>query len=245
VADRFFASGRHVRADGRTELFFHPLGRGEKFRRLKYVIDEVGKLEALPQELVRKYADIKVMSWQSELVLSTFLRFSQTSDYLTVEATYYVIPGLKGQYYEINTWHPRPTLHEFLGVVRDSVTQTPLLWLKAPLRVAVWMARPVTLARRAKRVKQAMRENPKFDYGAIGSIRESGMPGSYAKFFQKMDIERFQKTIDRLLLASMSGYLKAKGVDTKELEQRMSIIVNDGIWVSQPRGFGQETPGLS
>jgi hypothetical protein len=79
VADRFFASGRHVRADGRTELFFHPLGRGEKFRRLKYVIDEVGKVEALPQELVRKYADIKVMSWQSELVLSTFLRFSQTS----------------------------------------------------------------------------------------------------------------------------------------------------------------------
>jgi hypothetical protein len=231
VSDTFYASGKHVRAlsEGGTDLFFHPRDRNEKFPRLRYMIENVDKLEALPQELVRKYADIKVMSWQSELILSAFVRFTQTSDYLSVEAAYYVIPGLKGHYYNINTWHPRPTLHEFFGLVGESAKQTPLLWLTAPLRVARWMVRPIAIRRREHRVKQAIRENPKFDYGASGSIRESGSADTYGKYFQEMDIERFRKTIDQHLLTSMSEYLKAKGVDTKELEQRMSVIISADV----------------
>jgi hypothetical protein len=48
-----------------------------------------------------------------------------------------------------------------------------------------------------------------------------------------MDIERFHKIIDRHLLASLSEFLKSQGVDTTELDQRMQVIVNDGIWLSR------------
>jgi hypothetical protein len=95
------------------------------------------------------------------------------------------------------------------------------------------MARPISRARREQRVGQSIRENLRFDYGAVRSVREIGADDSYAKYFQKMDIERFQKIIDGQLLASIVDFLKGKGIDSSELEQRMLVIMNDGLWVSQ------------
>lgn len=230
VADRFYVSGKHVGQD--PNLFFYPKGPRERFPRLRYTVEDVAALDAKPPELVRQFADIKMPAWQSELILSTFVRFSLTSDYLFVEANHFVLPPLKGHYYDINTLNRRPTPHELLRLVVDSAISTPLLWLKAPLRVAKWLARPVTRARRRQRVGQSIRENPRFDYGARGSIRESGSDQEYAKYFQKMDIERFQKIVDGHLLASICEFLKGKGVDATELEQRMLVITNDGLWVS-------------
>ena len=80
---------------------------------------------------------------------------------------------------------------------------------------------------------QAIRENRKFDYGAIGSIRESGSEQEYAKFFQKMDIERVHKVIDRHLLTSIVSFLQGKSVDTAELEQSTRLIINRGFWVGR------------
>jgi hypothetical protein len=231
VVDRFYVSGRHVGLD--PDLFFHPQGPQERFPRLRYMIDDVAALEAKPCELVRQYADIKVAAWQSELILSTFVRFSRTSHYLFVEAIYFLLPPLKSEYYRINTFNPRPTPHELARLLLDSAAATPLLWLKAPIRVAKWMANPVYRVRRQRRIRHAIEENQRFDYGATGSVRESGSDKEYAKYFQKMDIERFHKIIDRHLLASLSEFLKSQGVDTTELDQRMQVIVNDGIWLSR------------
>ena len=231
VVDRFYVSGRHVGQD--PDLFFYPKGPHERFPRLRYLISDVAALEAKPPEIVRQYADIKVAAWESELILSTFVRFCRTSHYLYVEAIYFLLPPLKSDYYRINTFNPRPTPHEVLRLFLDSAASTPLLWLKAPLRVATWMARPVSRVRRQRRVRHAIEENLRYDYGATGSVRESGSDKEYAKYFQKMDIERFHKIIDRHLLASLSECLKGQDVDTTELEQRMQIIVNDGIWLSR------------
>jgi hypothetical protein len=46
-----------------------------------------------------------------------------------------------------------------------------------------------------------------------------------------VDIERYRKVIERHLLSSLSDFLSRKGVDTRELEQRIQVIVNEGIWV--------------
>jgi hypothetical protein len=230
VVDRFFVSGKHVGLD--PDLFFHPREQNDRFPRLRYTIDDIAALEEKPTELVRRYADIKVASWQSELVLSTFVRFTQTSRYLFVEVSYVVLPPLKSSYYAINSYRTHPTLHELLHLVARSATRTPLLWLTAPLRVAKWMARPITVARREQQVRHAIEENLRFDYGAIGSVRDSGSDHEYAKYFQKMDIERFQKIMDRHLLTTISEFLEEKGVDTRELEQRMQFIINQGLWVS-------------
>src|SRR2546427_11765037 len=94
----------------------------------------------------------------------------------------------------------------------------PLLWLEAPLRVAKWMATPISRARREYQVEQAIRENPNFDYGALDSIRESGSDPVYGKYFQKRDIEGFHKIVHRNLLESISEVLKEKGVDTSDLD---------------------------
>jgi hypothetical protein len=231
VADRYFVGGRFAGRD--PELFFYPRQPQDRFPKLRYTIEDVAALDAKPIELVRQFADIKCSAWQSELILSTFVRFSVTGDYLFVEANHVVLPPLKGHYYDINTLNRRPTPHEFSRLLLDSALSTPLLWLKAPRRVAKWLARPITRARREQRVEQAIRENLRFDYGAVRSVREIGADQQYAKYFQKMDIERFQKIIDGQLLASIADFLKRKGIDTTELEQRMMVILNDGLWMSQ------------
>jgi hypothetical protein len=95
------------------------------------------------------------------------------------------------------------------------------------------MARPIARARREQQVAQAIRENRKFDYGAIGSVRETGSEQEYAKFFQKMDMERVHKVIDRHLLTAIVRFLQERGVDTAELEQSIRLIINRGFWVGR------------
>jgi hypothetical protein len=48
-----------------------------------------------------------------------------------------------------------------------------------------------------------------------------------------MDMERFQKIIDGQILASICDFLRGRGVNTTEMEQRTLVILNDGLWVSQ------------
>jgi hypothetical protein len=195
------------------------------------VIDEVSKLEAHPQEMVRRYVDIKVTAWQSELILSGFLRFSSTSDYLFVELTYFILPPPKGEYYAIHRFNRRPTPHELFRLVLDSLKAMPLLWLKAPVRVATWLARPIDRARREQQVEQEIRENRRFDFGALGSIREAGADDEYAKYFQQMDVEQLYKVIDQHLFRVIWKFLKDKGVDTSQLERSIQAIINKGNWI--------------
>jgi hypothetical protein len=230
VTHRYYVHGRFPGRD--RDLFFHPKAPHERFPRLRYVIDEVSKLEAHPQEMVRRYADIKVAAWQSELILSAFVRFSRTSDYLFIEVTYFILPPLKGEYYEIHRFNRRPTPHEFSRLVLDSFKAMPLLWLKAPLRVAKWMARPIGRARREQQVEQEIRENRRFDFGALGSVRELGADDDYAKYFQEMDIEQLYKVIDQHLFKVIRTFLKDKGVDTSQLERSIQAIINKGIWIA-------------
>ncbi|MFN2592731.1 MAG: hypothetical protein ABR532_07855 [Candidatus Dormibacteria bacterium] len=163
------------------------------------------------------------------------MRFFQTPGYLFVETSYFVLPPLKGSYYDINTFNPRPTGHELVRLALDSTTRTPLLWLEAPLRVAKWIARPLSLARREQRIGQSIRENRRFDYGALGSIRESGSENAYAKYFQHMDMERLHKIVDRHLLTSIRKFLDEKGMDTRELEQSIRFMINRQMLASGDR----------
>jgi hypothetical protein len=226
ATNRFYISGRHLGGD--PLLFLQKDSLQDRFLRVRYVIDEVSKLQAKPPEIVRQYADIKVASWQSELILSAFVRFSRPSHYLLFEWCYFVLLPLKPNYHDIDSLNPWPTPHEFLHLVADGATGTPLLWLGAPVRVAKWVARPVYRVRREQQVAQAIRENRKFDYGALGSVRESGSDSIYAKYFQKRDIEAFHKIIHRNLLASVSEFLQEKHVDTSDLD-KFRVYVNQMV----------------
>jgi hypothetical protein len=234
AAQRFYVNGRFP---GRNrELFFHPKGPHERFPRLRYVINDVSKLEDQPEEMVRRYADIKVAAWDSEVILSAFVRFSRTSDYLFIEVAYYLLPPLNGDYYEIHRFNRRPTPHEFFRIFVDSLTTMPLLWLMAPLRVARWMARPIGRARRKQRIEQEIRENRRFDFGALGSVRDSGSVREYGKYFQQTDVVRLHKIIDRHLFTVIRKFLKTKGVDTSELDRNERSIINKGIWIGTQKG---------
>jgi hypothetical protein len=230
AAERFYVSGRHVGSD--QELYFHSKASHEPFPKLRSTIEDVARLEAKPTELVRRYADIKVESWESELILSAFVRCVRSPDYLSVELTYFVLPPLKAHYHAIGNLHPRPTPHQLLLLVGSSLSRMPLLWLEAPRRVARWMARPVTRARREQVVAQAIRENRKFDYGALGSVRETGSGDDYAKFFQQEDIGRFHNIVDKHLLTSLCAFLEERGVDTSELKRTIRSIINNGVWIN-------------
>jgi len=117
-------------------------------------------------------------------------------------------------------------------LVLDSLKAMPLLWLKAPLRVAKWMARPIGRARREQQVEQEIRENRRFDFGALGSVREAGADDEYAKYFQQMDVEQLYKVIDQHLFKVIRTFLKDKGVDTSQLERSIQAIINKGIWIA-------------
>lgn len=221
VNDRLYVNGRFIRGD---ERFFQD--PGDPLSGLQSNVDDISAFIAHPTETVRQYTHIQIVSWKSQLILSVFVRFWRTTDYLFVEWSYFVLFPLKGRYREVAKYNRRPTPHEFFRLVLDSARETPLVWLKAPLGVARWSIRSISRARREQRVRQAIRENLRFDYGATTSIRQMATSSWYGNYFQQLDVERYYRIIDRHLFDSISAFLQKKGVDTSELKLQMQLVVN-------------------
>jgi hypothetical protein len=181
---------------------------------------------------VRLYTEIKVESWNGQVILSAFVRFWRSAEYLFVETTYRVLPPLKIDYRRIDSMNPRPTLRQlFQRILLPSALQVPLCSLQAPLGVVRGATLRIARARREHLTMQAIRENRLFNYGAERTVRESGSGRRYSTYFQWLDVERFTKVIDRHLLDTIRFFLEEKGVDVGELRLRMRSIFGTGVMV--------------
>jgi hypothetical protein len=156
ISDQLYVNGRFIRGDER--FFENPK---DPLSRLLSNVDDISTFIAHPTDTVRQYTHIKIVSWQSQLILSVFVRFWRTADYLFVEWSYFVLPPLKSRYREVDKYNSRPTPHELFRLVLHSAREAPLVWLRAPVGVAKWSIRSIYRARREQRLGQAIREKSK------------------------------------------------------------------------------------
>ena len=86
-------------------------------------------------------------------------------------------------------------------------------------------------ARRRGRERKA----PTFDYGATLSLREHVRSPNYRHYFQKLDQEMYVKLVEQQVFESIVSFLDQHDIDTSELKERQTTVLNQGVIMSGGR----------
>lgn len=226
LEDRLYADGRRVAED--KALLADRLRRPATSVSAAAVAAAVGEAG----EHVRYYKVIRVVGWGGELVLSIFLRFIKVERSLFAEASYFLLPPLNEACHVVDRIQPVPSGRDNVRLFWESALATPLLWVRAPRAVVGSMMAPIRYEWQVARMRRQAAANPDFDYGATTSVRDEQKSTNYRQYFQQLDRDLYVKVVERQLLDSLFNFFDAHGIDTSEMRQRGSTILNNGVMMS-------------
>ena len=85
----------------------------------------------------------------------------------------------------------------------------------------------------AKKIVQIqIEENPLFDYGEKSTLREEISNTSFETFYNFMDEQQLSKQIEKSFFTNFIKFLDSKNIDTFELTQQETTIINHGLIMS-------------
>jgi hypothetical protein len=192
----------------------------------------VDVFRARPGKTVRHYLCLEIADWNGELVLSTFIRLQKSDSKLFIESSNFLLPPLKGKYYELDKRTPTLMVSNILQWLVQSAILTAILIPVALFTTArrIWHPLGVFIEYWSK--SREVRHNPLHNYGALQSIRELGMDNSWRIYFQKLDKEMHSKVTQQQMIDVLISFLKDHGIDTSEIKDRGTHILNNGVIVS-------------
>jgi hypothetical protein len=219
IHDSVFVNGTDIR-DNRT-LLPSPTGRPSK----SVPDSELRQLKVTPTHRVRHYTCIRVTDWRGQLVLSLYLRFAVANERLFCELSGFLLMPLKPELHRSDNISPEPEFGDVLRLVGRSLVLTPGLWLRSPFAVLRPLGRPRRQAKLLTRVKR----DAFFDYGAPVTALDRARSSDYSRYFQMLDKTMYVKVLERTILDAIVDVLDAHKIDTGELVERRSTIINQGI----------------
>lgn len=188
--------------------------------------------EDWPDPGTRTYLCISVADWSGEIVLSIYLRFRQGELNLFAEAAYYLLTPPKRSFLTVDEADPRLKIGVVARLLSRATVTAPIMLAGAALNTAAWVLSPLVYWLERRRIRRTMRRNRQFNVGAVTSIRELGMENYFRVYFQQLDKERHGKTIEQCVIDAIVEFLTAHNVDTSDIRDRRSTILNNGVIVS-------------
>jgi hypothetical protein len=179
---------------------------------------------------IRHYKWIRVMDWGNELSSSYFLRCTVRGNNMFVEINRYLLTPLAHQYRQVDAL-AEESWQKGLGIAILALFVGPLKAAVSPLILLGRMQEYLEelLDKKHKERLKLIDENPLFNYGTGSSLREALSSGQFMHYFQKLDGDFYSKVLEREILAAIVDFLDAHDIDTSELKERQSTILNSGI----------------
>ncbi len=227
IRDRLFVSGSDVRDD--RVLMPNPLGPP-----LAWV--DAGVMQQFmvsPTHRIRHYRCIEIVNWRGELVVSLFLRFAVGNGRLFCELNKFVLPPLKEELHRLNHQAGVMRFSYLISMVVRAAATTPGLSLRAPSVIVRPLRQAMESSGSAKRVEK----DPFFDFGAAATALDRVRSTKYRRYFQRLDKEKYDKVLERTVLDALVKVLDEHGVDTTELAEKRTMIVNNGIMMGNESKF--------
>jgi len=226
IQDTLCVNGQDIRDEPRflPDPYRCPVARVDPVVVKEFVVN--------PTQSVRHYKCIRVIDWSGELVLSVFLRFSKVAQKLFVETSYFLLTPVREPFHRPDWLNPKPTISQWISLLIGSAILSPFMLALSPLFIASKVQHRFELWSRHRQVRRSIDENRAFNYGPTSSIREAASDGVYRRYFQKLDKEMYSKMLERSILDSTIDLLDAKDVDTSDLRERKTTILNNGVIVS-------------
>lgn len=165
-------------------------------------------------------------------MLTTFLRFVVTRNNLFVELSHSLLTPILAVYQDVDRLLPAPTFGQLLRMAGRSIVHIPVGVFTALRSVYLAMLAPLSRSLRQARQRREITSALRFNYGATTSPRELVSDPRYQRYFQQLDKELYAKVVEKRLLQAITTFLEAKGVDTSELVERQTTILNQGVYVT-------------
>jgi hypothetical protein len=225
--DTFFARGTDLRGDPDLlpDIYSRPVQYLSPQVASKYIYRD--------DEKVRHYRCYRILDWGGELALSYFIRCSRRGNTLFVETKRFILTPLSDSHRAVDSMLPMEfteTIASFFsGLIAGSVfAMVSPLWMvgKALEKIGEVFSFNEDKTRREK-----IERTPLFNYGTVTSLRQSLSSGQYGHYFQKMDGDLYNKLFEHEVLDSLVEFLDDHNVDTSELKERQTTILNNGVMV--------------
>jgi hypothetical protein len=226
IEDKLCVNGRDIRDDPRflPNLLDRPL--------TKISQDVVEGFVNNPSTEVRHYKQIRVVDWGGELVLSIFLRLAKTGRNLFIETNFCLLTPVNQGYQNVDAMDPQPGLGAWIETGFASAVRAVAIGLFWPFLLAAkamihhkkWEGEALS--------RKVIRKNPTFDRGAVSSVREDAGSREYQRYFQKLDKEMYVKILEPQIIDAIVRFLDRKGIETTDLKERRTTILNSGVIVS-------------
>jgi hypothetical protein len=226
TSDCYFASGADLRGNRTFLPDIH--GRPVQF------LDAAAAAPYLyaDDEAVRHYRCYRILDWGGELAYSWYLRCSLRGNTLFVETKKFVLTPLDSVFRTIDDTVPLSG-KEWAGSVIAGLFGGPFLLIAAPFRaygaIVHWFQEH---SNHDKARRQLIDMHPRFNYGTTSSLRQALSGGAYHHYFQKIDSDFFGKALEREILDSLVAFLESHGIDSCELRERQTTIMNSGVIVN-------------
>ena len=226
VRDVFFVNGTDIRMDRR--ILPHEYGRPTQF-----LSDEQAneyRLQSDPR--IRCYKRFVIQDWGGEIVVSSFLRCSFRGKNLLVEFRRYVLTPLADEYRRVDSQPPRGW-QEAVADFAASLIGGPFRVLVSPFLVLEVVQKFVQdlFGGKYKQRQREIEKNPLFDYGTDSSYRQRFTNNLFVHYFQMTDADVYGKLLERETLDCLVAFLDDHGIDTSDIKERQTTILNSGVIV--------------
>jgi hypothetical protein len=226
VKDCLFVNGVDVRED--NTILPNMLGRPTQ----QVAPETLNQYMKRIDTRVRHYKWIRVYDWGNELVISHFLRCVLKGENLFVEISRFLLTPLDTKYRQIDALTSK-TWWDAVGLFMTALVVGPFAALFAWLALLVKMGKFISsrLGFEDRRRRREIKSNPLYDYGVALSIRESVSSPRFVHYFQRLDREMYVKILEREILDTIVEFLDDHNIDTSEIKDRQTTIMNQGIIV--------------
>src|SRR6266702_2634897 len=173
----------------------------------------------------RQYLDVRIGSWEEELVVTVHLQFASIGRTLYMEAVSCVLPPINAAYHVVDAMPSRMTPGALLDLVVTTTRTFASAFCRAPARAGRALLTPIRRWLDQETTLAAIRADLSCDYGARTSVRELGAAPGCHSYFQRLDVEKYRKLVDLHVLQAIGDHLEDEGVDTSAfIRQRMRIL---------------------
>jgi hypothetical protein len=194
---------------------------------------EITALSEAADHNKRIYKWILIKDWEDEIIVSYFLRCALRGNSLFVELTRSLLTPIDDQYRKIDQI-PMPTLGYRYNWITGSILVAAFSVVGSLFNllsmIKTYFSDLLDLAGKAHRKK--INTDPTYSYGFEESLRSEISSRNYFHYYQKMDKEMYEKMCDRQILNAVVDFLDSRDIDTSDIKERQSSILNTGIIVN-------------
>jgi hypothetical protein len=171
----------------------------------------------------RPYLALQICGWEGELVATHFLRFylSPKRDVLFAENSVTLLAPVRAAYRSVDILLSHPTFRQSVEIIVSSFMRTIALLIRSVPEL-LGVIRHHLGSKRRRQLREIKHRS--FNYGAPLSLRQAASDQLYYRYFQKIDVEMYNKVVIRRLLDSLIEFLDQHDIDTSDLRDQSTIV---------------------